>query len=78
MIQKIFTEDHNKTKAYLAQAREGEERLRKNIKEFERFFLETFCLICVIFKKSTCIKIFSIILNNFQKKFLIFLFVFQI
>jgi len=38
MIQKIFTEDHNKTKAYLAQAREGEERLRKNIKEFERCF----------------------------------------
>mgnify|MGYP001491952719 CR=1 FL=1 len=36
MIRKIFSEDHNKIKAYLAQAREGEERLRKNIKEFER------------------------------------------
>lgn len=38
MIQKKFSEEHNKTKVYLAQAREGEERLRKNIKDFERFF----------------------------------------
>lgn len=52
IVQKIFTEDHNKTKAYLAQAREGEERLRRNIKEFERlqvFLLLVKALILVLF-----------------------------
>lgn len=49
MIQKKFTEEHNKTKVYLAQAREGEERLRKNIKDFERFlsFIIKFFLLLV-------------------------------
>lgn len=55
MIQKIFTEEHNKTKVYLAQAREGEERLRKNIKDFERLESTIFVLIYLKTKKNSLV-----------------------
>lgn len=39
-IQKAYIEEHNLTKKYLVQAREGEERLRKTLKEYESFLYE--------------------------------------
>jgi hypothetical protein len=40
-IQRLTSEDHNRTKAFLQSAREGEEGLRATIKEYENLLVET-------------------------------------
>lgn len=39
-VQLVYNEEHNITKKYLVQAREGEERLRKTMKDYEGLLYE--------------------------------------
>jgi hypothetical protein len=34
-LQRVLQDDHNRTKVFLQQSRESEERLRRNIKEYD-------------------------------------------
>ena len=39
-VQRVYNEEHNVTKKFLVQAREGEERLRKTLKDYEGLLYE--------------------------------------
>ncbi len=39
-VQRVYSDDHNNTKKFLVQAREGEERLRKTLKDYEGLLYE--------------------------------------
>jgi hypothetical protein len=39
-VQRVHVEDHNNTRKFLVQAREGEDRLRKTLKDYEGLLYE--------------------------------------